>query len=143
MWLFFNKQKKENVNKMFMYGGIKFRSKMEMERYIFLEQMQDEGHLSNLKVYPEIELVPHVVEEAEVNGKKKKKVVQRAILFQPDFTYTTDRGEQVVEEVLTDKKKRNNKYYALKKKLLFAIHKIKVHEVLNKAEWINYGVKPR
>lgn len=143
MGLFFNKQRKCDMHKKFMYGGIQFRTKSEMERYIFLESMMDDGRISNLLVYPEIELIPRIVEEVEVDGKKRKRVRQKAIMFRPDFTYVDNDGNKIVEEVLSEKKLKNNKYYNLKKKLLLYLHGTEVKEIKERTEWVNYGKKPR
>lgn len=98
------------------YNGIKFDSKKEYERYIFLAALQEAGVISNLRRQVKYELIP----SQKVNGK----VVERACSYIADFVYERD-GELVVEDtkgVRTDK-------YIIKRKLMLFVHGIQIHEV--------------
>lgn len=89
-------------NKGVFIDGIKFVSKKEGDRYLFLKKCEEEGLISNLELQPKFELIPSVTEEYVVHLKTKDKVktrtLQLAIYYVGDFKYLKN-GEEIVEDV--------------------------------------------
>lgn len=96
--------------------GIIFDSIAESKRYGTLKMLQQAGHITGLELQP--------VYRCEVNGKHVCKAIY-------DFRYTDDQGRVVVEDVKS-KITAKQPVYRLKKKLVEAIHGIKVTEVFVK-----------
>ena len=74
--------------------GIKFDSKKESQRNAYLELMQKQGLISDLKRQVVFELIPTIYEDKVVHLKTKDKIVQRvaqkAVAYKADFTYIKD-----------------------------------------------------
>lgn len=110
-------------NKIVFIDGIKFVSKKEGDRYLFLKKCEEEGLISNLELQPKFELIPSVTEEYVVHLKTKDKfktrVLQLAINYVGDFKYLKN-GEEVVEDVKASPKRASlDKVFLLKEKLFF------------------------
>lgn len=86
------------------YEGIIFDSEGEMERYIELMKMQEEGKISNLRRQVKYELLP-------------KTTAYRKIDYIADFSYNLN-GSEVVEDVKS-KITANDKVFRLKRKLFY------------------------
>lgn len=121
---FFRKNRTNKFhNKPVTVFGIRFDSKKEADRYLYLKALQENGAISNLKTQVNIELIPAVTETVEIQMKTKTKtkevVLQKPIYYRADFVYEKD-GEEIVEDV---KPCRNGfkftKEFAIKKKLYF------------------------
>ena len=54
------------------YNGIKFDSKKERDRYIFLKGMEDNGKISNLEMQKPFVLIPVQREKSTINSKGKE-----------------------------------------------------------------------
>lgn len=103
-----------------MVNGILFDSKKEASRYIYLNQQEKAGLISDLELQKKFVLIPK-----QTDGKK---TVERECAYYADFVYIKD-GETVVEDV---KGYRNGQAYALftiKRKLMLYVHGIRVKEV--------------
>ena len=53
------------------YNGIKFDSKKERDRYIFLKGMEENGKISNLELQKAFVLIPVQREKSTINSKGK------------------------------------------------------------------------
>lgn len=100
--------------------GIKFDSKHEAYRYVELKCMQRTGLIKDLQRQVKFELLPSQKDE-------KGKVVERAVNYIADFTYTTCTGKKVVEDAKSDGTKTD--VYKLKKKLMRHVYGIEIMEV--------------
>lgn len=96
--------------------GITFDSERERDRYAELKVMEKSRLIKDLTLQPVFELVPAIRE----NGK----IVQRAVTYKADFSYTYN-GSLVVE----DAKGVKTDVYKLKKKIMRYVHGIEVREV--------------
>jgi hypothetical protein len=96
--------------------GLTFASKHEAARYTTLRLQEMAGEI--------IDLNPHPVFEFIVNGVRIGK-------FTPDFQYTVARGLTRGEVITEDAKYKGTKTeaYQLRKKLLWACHRVPVTEV--------------
>lgn len=104
-------------NKKIVRDGIEFDSIKECQRYCELKLMQRAGLISDLKTQVSFELLP----AQRIDGK----VVERAVNYIADFTYTQGDEGTVVE----DTKGFKTKDYILKRKLMLWIHNIRIREV--------------
>lgn len=109
-------------NKITYVNGKKFDSKKEAMRYLILNDRQDRGEISDLRMQVPYELLPAVYEEEVIHLKTKDKTVQRcvqrAVNYIADFVYNDNRtGGQIIEDV----KGRKTKEYLLKKKMMRAL----------------------
>ena len=84
-----------------IYKGMKFDSKKELTRYLVLEQMQKNNHISELELHPMIPLI--------VNGIKIGR-------YTADFKYKNNNGEVIIEDVKSKITKTRD--YILRKKIL-------------------------
>ena len=124
-------KKSKYNNKKVVYQGISFDSKKEMERYMYLLDAQRNGVITDLQRQVRFELIPAVreeyIEHLKTKDKVKTRTLQLAITYTCDFSYKKD-GELVIEDVKASPKMLP-KEYILKKKLLFAIHRISIKEI--------------
>lgn len=132
--MFFKRKNKYNAKKV-EFDGLVFDSKKEKARYELLKEAYDKGLISDLQRQVRYELEPPVVEEYEEQLKtkvvKKTRTLQRGIYYTCDFQYIKD-GELVVEDVKSSPAQAKlDKAYQIRKKLLFARHRIKIYEVFN------------
>ena len=91
--------------------GIAFASKKESARYAELKLLARSGLIQNLRLQVPFELIP-------------KQQGERAVKYIADFVYD-ENGETVVE----DTKGFRTDTYKIKKKLMLAVHGIRVKEV--------------
>lgn len=126
-------KKSKYRNKKVEYEGISFDSKKEMNRYVFLKDMEDKGVIENLERQVRFVLIPSITEDRIVHLKTKdkvvKKTIQLAITYTCDFAYYKD-GEYVVEDCKISPKVKPDKYI-LKNKMMFALKGIRIKEVYN------------
>ena len=100
-------------NKKCEYNGIKFDSKKEMERYIYLKSQKEQGLIQDLVLQDKWLIIPQ-------NGK------ERAAYYISDFSYRlTGHKEVIVEDV----KGIRTPAYILKRKLMRHVHGIEVQEI--------------
>ena len=118
-------------NKKCQYMGIVFDSKHEMERYRELYLLERAGEISDLQTQVPYLLIPPqfddavAVELADLDKKKKPKLLERKCEYVADFVYRDADGRLVVE----DAKGVRTKEYLIKRKLMLHVHKIRVVEV--------------
>lgn len=102
------KGKSKYNNKKACYNGITFDSKKEMNRYIELLKMHEEGKINDLELQPSFVLQPSF----KKNGK-----TYRAIKYIADFKYIDMQTKQIVIEDVKASPKMLTDVYKLKKKL--------------------------
>ncbi|AIO68407.1 DUF1064 domain-containing protein [Burkholderia oklahomensis] len=102
------------------YDGIKFDSKRERSRWFELSRQQEAGHISELRLQVEFELI--------ARQRRSDGSIERAVEYVADFTYRNSAGELVVEDVKSVIT-RKNKDYVIKRKLMLREHGITIQEV--------------
>ncbi|AOK47416.1 hypothetical protein WT60_11590 [Burkholderia sp. MSMB617WGS] len=102
------------------YDGIKFDSKRERSRWFELSRQQAAGHISELRLQVEFELI--------ARQRRSDGSIERAVEYVADFTYRNSAGELVVEDVKSAIT-RKNKDYVIKRKLMLREHGITIQEV--------------
>ena len=85
-------------------NGIKFDSKKEATRYQELLVLQNAGMITNLKLQDRFEIVP-------------KQAGERKVVYVADFTYFTQSGKLIVEDVKSAITRKNTAYI-IKRKLM-------------------------
>ena len=103
-------------NKKTVIDGIKFASKKEALRYLYLKTLQEKGTITCLICQPKFELQGKF--EDELTGIK-----YRAISYIADFTYIDDDGVHVEDVKPTDKTGNVSRYY--KSTPAYAVFRIK------------------
>lgn len=108
--------------------GLKFDSKKEYQRYLFLKEAEEKGLITNLRTQVKYELIPAVTEEYVEHLKTKDKIktrtLQLAITWTADFVYYKD-GEEVVEDVKPSKFLLSDRF-VIKEKLFFWKYRKKI-----------------
>ena len=126
---FMKRKRPKYGNSKVEYNGITFDSKRERDRYIVLNQAQEDGLISNLMLQPKWELIPKITEKFTKHLKTKDKecerTVQHAITYAADFSYNDRYGNLVVEDVKISPSLLP-KEFILKVKMMRAIHGIEV-----------------
>lgn len=112
---------------------IKYDSKKESQRNAYLELMQKQGLISDLKRQVVFELIPTIHEDKVVHLKTKDKIVkrvaQKAVTYKADFTYIKD-GQLVVEDVKASASYAAlDKTFILKEKMMRYFHGIVIKRV--------------
>ena len=85
-------------------GGIRFASKGEADRYLFLRECERSGKIQGLRLQVPFTLLPAVYEKKEITRGPRKgqtvngKLLYHAITYVADFVYTLPDGEHVVED---------------------------------------------
>lgn len=98
--------------------NIRFASRKEAKRYIYLKDLEKRGRIKNLGLQTHFTLIP----SQYIDGK----CVERPAKYYADFTYTdVDTGEYVVE----DTKGVRTPAYILKRKLMLQVHGIRIKEI--------------
>ena len=103
-------------------------SKKEHNRAIQLKLWQRAGVISDLREQVSFELIPAQYGECgtDIKGKPVRVLIERACRYIADFVYTdNDTGQTVVE----DTKGVRTKEYIIKRKLMLAVHGIRIKEV--------------
>lgn len=111
-------------NRKVIRDGIEFDSIKECQRYCELKLMQRAGVISDLQLQVPFELIP----SQRIDGK----VVERAVNYIADFTYTIadcPYSEQNGEQVVEDTKGMRTKDYIIKRKLMLWVHGIRIREI--------------
>ena len=117
------------------YNNIKTNgcdSRKEARRLAQLRLLEKAGEICNLRQQVKYVLIPTQYETYPRFSKKGKrlkdgiKLVERKVEYVADFVYTNaETGENIVE----DTKGVRTKDYVLKRKLMYAVHGIKIKEV--------------
>lgn len=112
--------------------GTVFDSLKEARRWDELLLLQRAGKISDLQRQVKYELIPNQYETYERYSKKGERLkdgvrlIERKVEYVADFVYTNaDTGENVVE----DSKGVRTKDYIIKRKLMLAVHGIRIKEV--------------
>jgi hypothetical protein len=120
------------------YGGLKFDSKKEMQRYIVLRKAEEDGLISDLKTQVRYELIPAVketyIKHLKTKDKECERTIQLPITYTCDFQYIKN-GELVIEDVKASPKMLP-KEFTLKEKLLFWRYGIKIMKIYKEKESI-------
>lgn len=112
--------------------GIVFDSVKEARRYEELLRLQRAGKITELRTQVRYELIPAQYETYERYSKSGERLkdgrrhVERKVEYVADFVYTNaETGETIVE----DTKGVKTKDYIIKRKLMYAVHGIRIKEV--------------
>lgn len=121
-------------NKCVIVDGIEFQSQREAQRYWELCQLEKAGEINNLLIQQPFVLVP-TQREPDIpckrgNGFKQGKVIEKAITYIADFTYTTKDGELIVEDVKGYRKGQAYAVFTIKRKLLLYFYNIRIKEIV-------------
>jgi len=101
------------MHKRIVYGGYTFDSKKEYKFYLFLEMLKNRGNIESIEVHKRYPI--------EVNN-------VRICDYVTDFVVTYNDGQSIVYDVKASQKLLTPEY-KLKKKLMYAVHKINIIEV--------------
>lgn len=103
--------------------GIVFDSIREGNRYKELKLLERAGKISGLKRQIKYLLIPSQYEDEVINGKKKRRCIERACFYVADFIYLEDR-----ELVVEDCKGFRTEAYIIKRKLMLQNYGIRIRE---------------
>ena len=118
------------------FKGMLFDSKYEVQRYIYLLGLQQQGKISGLRRQTPFLLIPKATKLFPKQLKTKVKYVERVVemqsLYHNDFTYIED-GKYICEEF---KSAMTSKLadYILRRKLM--VQKIYKHNQKGRSQWI-------
>ena len=117
----FNNKGNKYGNKKVEYDGLKFDSKKEKDRYIFLKSQEMLGNIQDLQLQVKYELIPAIkeeyVEHLKTKDRVKTRTVQLAITYTCDFQYYKN-GVIVTEDVKASPKSASlDKSFILKEKI--------------------------
>jgi len=99
-------------NKKTVVDGIKFDSKWESQRYLYLKSLEKADRVRNLELQPKFII--------SVNG-------QKICTYIADFKYDREDKDGVWEHVIEDAKGVETPEFKLKKKLMKAVHNIDIY----------------
>ena len=99
-------------NKKTVVDGIKFDSKWESQRYLYLKSLEKADRVKNLELQPKFII--------SVNG-------QKICTYIADFKYDREDKDGVWEHVIEDAKGVETPEFKLKKKLMKAVHNIDIY----------------
>jgi len=113
------------------YDGIKFDSRLERDRYIFLVDAQAHGKISNLRRQVVFEIIPkqtHIVaKQLKTKVRYEEKVLESNAEYTADFVYML--GDREIVEDTKSEYTRKEKDYVLRRKLLLFHNHIRLVEV--------------
>lgn len=101
-------------------AGIKFDSRLEGDRFLFLKNLERQGIISELKMQVTFEVIPQQTVTIPQIGKRglpikpKVKVLEQNTEYIADFTYRLKDGRLIVE----DTKGEKTADYIIKRKLM-------------------------
>lgn len=111
--------------------GTVLDSSREARRYEQLLLLQKAGKITELQRQVRYELIPAQYEfyprysKSGERLKDGKRLLERSVDYVADFVYTSESGETIVE----DTKGFKTKDYKIKRKLMLAVHSIRIREV--------------
>ena len=111
---------KYNAQKCEINGSV-YDSRKEAQRYQVLSLLAKAGQICNLERQKKYVLIPTQRDE---NGK----VIEREVSYIADFVYK-ENGKEVVEDVKGYKEGAAYRIFTIKRKLMLAVHGIRVREV--------------
>mgnify|MGYP002512892779 CR=1 FL=1 len=123
-------------NRKVVVDGIEFDSLKEAQRYWELKLLQRAGHISDLQLQKEFELIPAQYETFERYGKTGKRLqdgkrcIEKSCTYKADFAYMKD-GQLIVEDTKGYRDPASAGYakFVIKRKLMLWRHGIKIIEV--------------
>ena len=101
-------------------NGIKFDSKHEAERYIYLMYLERIKEITDLQLQRKYVLVGPQKNE-------KGKIIEKPVIYVADFVYTDENGNTVVEDAKSPATR--TPAYVIKRKLMLSIYGIRIKEV--------------
>ncbi len=103
-------------------------SQKEHNRAVQLKLLQRAGVISDLREQVPFELIPAQYAEGgtDLKGKPLRVLIERACRYIADFVYTDNETGQTIVE---DTKGVRTKEYIIKRKLMLAVHGIRIKEV--------------
>lgn len=124
---------KYNSKKIYAADGMKFDSRKEYQRYLYLKDKEKDGYIKDLKIQVKYILIP-AQREPDQSGKrggiKKGKVIERECAYYADFVYYDCINDcEVVEDVKGYKAAGAYNLFTIKRKLMLYIHGIKINEI--------------
>jgi len=102
-------------------------SKKESRRYLKLKELESLGIISDLQTQVKYILIPSQYEVITVNGKQKRRCVEKACTYYADFVYR-ENGNLVVEDVKGCSRGAAYQLYSVKRKLMLHLYGIKIKE---------------
>lgn len=118
------------------WQGMMFDSKYELQRYLYLLDLQKQGKISGLRRQTQFLLIPKATKLVPKQLKTKVKYVERCVelqsLYHNDFTYLED-GKYISEEF---KSAMTSKLadYILRRKMM--VQKIYKHNKKERSQWV-------
>lgn len=118
------------------YRGITFDSKVEMQRFMYLENQQSRGEISDLRRQVKFLIIPKITKMVPRQLKTKvrydERVVELPAYYTADFVYI-ENGKYVMEDT-KNAYSQEIRDYPLRRKLM--IHKIKKHNAKGHGCWL-------
>lgn len=118
------------------YKGQVFDSTHERDRFIYLQHLQKQGKITQLRTQVGFELIPQTTKTVEVRLKTKvrqeTRVVEQNAEYTCDFLYIED-GKYICEEFKSEETAKLPDYI-LRRKLM--IKKIYAHNERGRSRWI-------
>lgn len=118
------------------YNGITFDSKYEMQRYVYLLDLQRKGKISGLRLQTKFIIIRKSVKLVPKQLKTKvrwdKRVIEKESAYHCDFLYEED-GKYVIEEFKSAMTARLADYI-LRRKLM--VRKIYDHNEKGRSQWV-------
>lgn len=132
----FGKGKNKFWAKKVTYKGMVFDSNQELERYLYLAHLQEQGEISGLRRQTKFVLIPKtkkiVAKQLKTKVKYVEQVVERESIYHDDFTYKE--GDVYCVEEYKGAYTSKLADYILRKKLM--INKIHTHNQKGRGQWI-------
>lgn len=124
---------KYNSKKIYAADGMKFDSRKEYQRYLYLKDKEKDGYIKDLKTQVKYILIP-AQREPDQPGKrggiKKGKLIERECAYYADFVYyDCIKNCEVVEDVKGYKAAGAYNLFTIKRKLMLYVHGIKINEI--------------
>ena len=118
------------------YKGKWFDSTHERDRYIYLQHLEKQGKISNLRTQVSFELITQTTKTVPIQLKTKirydEKVVEQNAEYTCDFVYI-ENGKYICEEFKSEQTAKLADY-VLRRKLM--IKKMYAHNAKGKGQWI-------
>lgn len=133
--MYYNRANKSKYNSKTIYAtdGMKFDSKKEYLRYMYLKDKEKDGYIKDLQTQVKYILIPAQRESDTIGkrgGVKKGKLIERECAYYADFVYYDCIDNcKVVEDVKGYKAAGAYNLFTIKRKLMLYVHGIKIKEV--------------
>ena len=118
------------------YMGIKFDSRVERDRYIYLKYMERKGEISWLRLQVRFEIIPKtsklVGRQLKTKIRYEERVVELPAHYTADFCYY-EKGRYIMEDV-KNAYSQDIRDYPLRRKLM--VRKIKAHNEKGHGQWL-------